>query len=238
MIIKSLLFIIVCIFCYETYKTLTKMTEEYFTTIDNINQHDILENIPEEDILEIKKRSYHNKRRRTLHNDRKDDSFVNETYINLSGTPELDDISKTIAMNCKSYPNEVNKIMVYKAEPNSVLDTPYYAQYKPLEYSKDRKYYWRRDKLIEEGIRRSKDDEVEIAKVQALFDKETDNDKKKILQDELDLFKWRNNIFKLEDKKTGISREKRDIMSDYYPEEIGLQRPWIERHSHLPNYSY
>ena len=73
---------------------------------------------------------------------------------------------------------------------------------------------------------------------QYLFDKETNEDKKKILQDELDLFKWRNNIFKLKDEKTGISREKRDIMSDYYPNEIGLQRPWIERHSHLPNYSY
>ena len=38
MIIKSLLFIIVCIFCYETYKNITKMTEEYFTQLD-IEQH-------------------------------------------------------------------------------------------------------------------------------------------------------------------------------------------------------
>ena len=42
----------------------------------------------------------------------------------------------------------------------------------------------------------------------------------------------------MNDKVTGISRSKRDIISDYYPEEIGLQRPWIERHSHIPDYSY
>jgi hypothetical protein len=35
MIIKSLLFIIVCIFIYETYKNTLQMTEEYFTTLDN-----------------------------------------------------------------------------------------------------------------------------------------------------------------------------------------------------------
>ena len=163
------------------------------------------------------------------------DHFVSNP---LPTDPSLADISKTIAINCKAYPNEVNKIMVYKPDPNSVLDTPYYSQYKPLEYDKNRKYYWKNDKLIEEGIRRSKDDEIEIAKVQALFDKETNNDKKKILQDELDLFKWRKNIFKMKDQKTGINRDKIDIISDYYPAEIGLQRPWIERHSHLPNYSY
>ena len=246
MIIKSLLFIIVCIFCYETYKTLTKMTEEYFTTVNNNNNNninqvseDIQEDIPE-DILETKEyhtHSYHTKKRRRRVR-KIDNTDRDEPFVNLTGDPELDDISKTIAINCKAYPNEVNKLMVYKKADNSVLDTPYYAQYKPLEYDSNRQYYWRRDKLIEEGIRRAKDDEVEIAKVQDLFDKETNEVKKKILQDELDLFKWRNNIFKLKDEKTGISREKRDIMSDYYPNEIGLQRPWIERHSHLPNYSY
>ena len=227
------------------------MTEEYFTNVNknNINQNieniseDILEDITEdipENVLETKEyhtHSYHTKkRRRIIHNTHNTDR--DEPFVNLTGKPELDDISKTIAINCKAYQNEVNKIMVYKKADNSVLDTPYYAQYKPLEYNSNRQYYWRRDKLVEEGIRRSKDDEVEIAKVQDLFDKETNEDKKKILQDELDLFKWRNNIFKLKDEKTGISREKRDIMSDYYTEEIGLQRPWIERHSHLPNYSY
>ena len=161
-----------------------------------------------------------------------------EEFVKLSENPEFNDISKTIAINCKAYPKNFNKIMVQKEENNSVLDTPFYSQFKELGYDKNRKYYWMRDKLVEEGIRRSKDDEVELAKIQSLFDKETNYDKKKILQDELSLFKWRKNIFELKDTNTGISREKRDIITDYYPEEIGLHRPWIERHSHLPNYSY
>lgn len=202
MIIKSLLFIIVCIFFYETYNNLTKMTEEYFTTLNK--------NV--------------------------------EKFIELSDNPDYNDISKTIARNCKNYPAEVNKIMRYKdsssENSNNILDTPYYAHYKPIEYDKNRQYYWKRNKLVEEGIRRSKDDDIEIAKVQKLFNNESDDNKKKILQDELNLFNWRSNILKKKDKLTGISREKRDIISDYYPEEIGLQRPWIERHSHIPDYSY
>ena len=35
MIIKSLLFIIICIFLYETYKNILQMTEEYFTMLNN-----------------------------------------------------------------------------------------------------------------------------------------------------------------------------------------------------------
>ena len=200
MIIKSLLFIIICIFCYETYININKMTEEYFISLDNKN------NI--------------------------------EKFIELTGTPKLDDISKTIAINCNEYNKTYNNIMIYKPEDNSVLDTPYYAQYKNLEYDPNRQYYWKRDKLVEEGIRRFNDENIEIAKIQELFDKEQDNDKKKILQDELYLFKWRNNILQLKDTETKLSRDKIDITTDYYPQEIGLQRPWIERHSHLPNYSY
>ena len=161
-----------------------------------------------------------------------------ENFIQITGNPDYDDITTTIAINCNAYPSMSSNIMVYKPEDNTVLDTPYYSQFKPIEYNPNRNYYWRRDKLIEEGIRRSNDDAIEISKVQNLFDKETDDDKKKKYQDELNLFKWRNNIFGLTDKVTGISREKRDIISDYYPTEIGLQRPWIERHSHIPNYSY
>ena len=204
MIIKSLLFIIVCIFCYETYKNITKMTEEYFTQLD----------------IDDKSNKY------------------KETFIEITGNPDYDSIGRTIAINCNAYPSESSKIMAYQPEPNTILDTPYYAQYKPMEYSANRQYFWKRNKLIEEGIRRSQDDDIEIAKVQKLFDNEIDDDKKQKYQDELDLFKWRNNIFKLTDTVTGISREKRDIISDYYPAEIGLQRHWIERHSHIPDYSY
>ena len=161
-----------------------------------------------------------------------------EKFIQITGNPDYDSIGSTIAINCKAYPKESTKIMSYKPEPNDLLDTPYYAQFKPIEYNADRNYFWKRNKLIEEGIRRSKEDDIEIAKVQTLFDNEKEDDKKQQLQDELNLFTWRKNIFEMKDKVTGISREKRDIMSDYYPAEIGLQRPWIERHSHIPDYSY
>ena len=161
-----------------------------------------------------------------------------EQFIEITGNPDYDSIASTIAINCNAYPGESSKIMVYKPEDNTYLDTPYYSQFKPIEYTANRHYFWKRNKLIEEGIRRSKDDDIEIAKVQTLFDNEKDDDKKKIYEDELNLFKWRKNIFGMNDKVTGISREKGDIISDYYPAEIGLQRPWIERHSHIPDYSY
>ena len=185
------------------------MTEDYFTQLDITN-------------MNTNKNTYHNK----------------ENFIQITGNPDYDTIAKTIAINCNAYPSLTSKIMVYKPEDSTILDTPYYSQFKPIEYNTNRKYYWRRDKLIEEGIRRSNDDNSDISRVQNLFDKETDDNKKKKYQDELNLFKWRKNIFGLTDKVTGISREKRDIISDYYPDEIGLQRPWIERHSHIPNYSY
>jgi hypothetical protein len=123
-------------------------------------------------------------------------------------------------------------------ECETKLDTLYYKSFNPLEYDKNRDYYWSRDKLVEEGIRRNQDDLKELAKVQTLLDNETDEENKKNLQDELDLFKWRDSIFKQTDTNTGLSRDKRDIITDYYPDEIGLQRPWIERHSHIPDYSY
>lgn len=159
MIIKSLLFIIVCLFLYETYKNTLQMTEEYFTMLDN----------------------------------------------------------------------NIN---------DNTLDTPYYKRFKPLEYNKDRSYYWRRDKLVEEGIRRNQYDLQKIYNLQTSFENETDEKKKKELQDELDLYKWRDSILETKDNNTGLSRDKRDIITDYYPEEIGQPRVWMERHSHIPDYSY
>ncbi len=186
------------------------MTEEYFITMNNYN---------------------------TNHNTSNTKTI--ENFIKLSTNPELADISKTIAINCNDYNNAINKVMINKSDNNEALDTPFYSQYKPLEYDKNRKYYWKRNKLIEEGIRRSKDDDIEIANIESLLNNETDDDKKNILQDELNLFRWRlSTPFELVDNKTGLNREKRDIITDYYPEEIGLQRPWIERHSHIQDYSY
>ena len=117
------------------------------------------------------------------------------------------------------------------------LDTLEYARVNPLEYNPKRLYYWRRDILIPEGLRREQDDNKEIAKVQQLFDSETDPDKKQILQDELDLFTWRTNILALKNTKTNEDRSMRDIITDYFPNEIGLNRIWIEPHSHIPDYS-
>ena len=200
MIIKSLLFIIVCIFVYETFQTLSKMSEEYFIM----------------------------------------SSIKQERFVSLGDDPDANDIAKTIAINCKRYANniKVNPIMAYLPESNESLDTPHYSQFKALEYNPKRKYYWSASLLVPEGIRRSKDDDAEIAKVQKLFDNETDQDKKEILQNELNLFKWKKNILARTNIDTGLDREMRDITSDYFPEEIGMNRPWIERHSHIPDYSY
>ena len=198
MIIKSLLFIILCIFVYDTYKKFSKMSEEYFINLDTNQQ---------------------------------------EKFVNLSDDPNKNDISKTIAINCKALANNYSPIMAYKPEADEDIDNPYYARYKPIEYDAKRKYYWRTNMLVPEGIRRSIDDDTELAKLQSLFDNETDPDKKEELQDELNLFAWRANILSIKNPDTGLDRDMRDITTDYFPEEIGMNRPWIERHSHLPDYS-
>ena len=216
MIIKSLLFIILCIFVYESLQILNKMTEEYFTNIINDKQLNYSQN---------KNKSINNK--------------TSEQFVNLSDDPDKNDISKTISINCKDYPpNKLEKIMVYKPELDETLDTTLYARFKPLEYNPKRRYFWSNDKLIEEGLRRTIDDKTEIAQVQNLLDNETDPDKQQMYQEELSLFNWRKNILSLTDLDTGLDRDMRDITTDYFPDEIGMNRVWIERHSHIPDYSY
>ena len=197
MLIKSLLFIIVCIFVYETFNTFRKMTEEYFISLEH-----------------------------------------QEKFVSLGSDPVQNDISKTIAINCKQYPSKANAIMLFKPETDDSLDTPFYAQFKELEYNPKRQYYWKNNELITEGKRRSMDDEDEIAKIQSLLDNETDPDKQQFYQEKLSLFNWRKNILANTDSVTGLDRDMRDITTDYFPEEIGMSRPWIERHSHIPDYSY
>ena len=163
------------------------------------------------------------------------DHFVSNP---LPSDPSLADISKTIAINCKAYPAKANSIQAADISPHpGELDTPYYAQFKPLEYNPRRLYYFRRDILVPEGWRRSADDDKEIARVQSLYNQETDPVKKEILQDELDLFNWRANILAEKDTK-GEPRSMRDITTDYYPAEIGMQRIWREPHSHIRDYSH
>jgi len=217
MIIKSLLFIIVCIFIYESFQIMTKMTEEYFSNLENKNNN-----------------KYSNKNNNKYNN--------TEKFVSLGTDAKKNDIAKTIAINCKAYENNKKKIMAYKPKPDSSLDTPYFSQFKPIQFNPKRQYLWRNDLLVPEGKRRSMDDDIEIAKVKSLLDKETDPDKQKIYEEELNLFKWRNNILSLKeldtDLDTELDRSMRDITSDYFPEEIGMNRPWIERHSHIPDYSY
>ena len=208
MIIKSLLFIIVCIFTYESLKILNKMTEEYFISINMSNISNI-SNISN-----------------------------NEKFVSLGSDSNKNDIAKTIAINCKEYSKNKNKIIDFNQELDETLDTPYYSRFKPLSYNSKRNYYWKTNKIIQEGKRRDIDNKKEIANVKKLLDNETDPDKKEIYQQELDLFKWHQNILSNTDKKTGLDRDMRDITTDYFPEEIGMNRPWIERHSHIRDYSY
>jgi hypothetical protein len=90
----------------------------------------------------------------------------------LPSDPNLADISKTISINCKAYPAKADAIQAADISPNSgELDTTTYARFKPLEYDSTRLYYYRRDILVPEGWRRSADDDKEIARVQAMYDK-------------------------------------------------------------------
>jgi hypothetical protein len=199
MIIKSLLFIIICIFVYETFNTLNKITEEYFSSME---------------------------------------SSKHEKFIEIGNDPEKNSIARTIGINCKTYPDRLNRIMAYKPDNNESLDTPYYSQFKSLKYNPDRKYYWNVRKLIHEGIRRSKDDDKEIEIVQKLYDGETDEDKKQLYKNELNIFRFKKNILAVQDKDSKLDRSMRNITTDYFPEEIGMSRPWRERHSHIKDYSY
>jgi hypothetical protein len=179
-----------------------------------------------------------NKQTNYIYNENKTTKNNTERFVSLSDDPDKNDISKTIAINCKAYPSKVKNIMVYKPVDDESLDTTLYSRFKPLEYNSKRRYFWSNDKLIEEGMRRTIDDKTEIAKVQNLLDNETDPDKQQTYQEELSLFKWRNNILSLTDSNTGLDRDMRDITTDYFPDEIGMNRAWIERHSHIPDYSY
>lgn len=219
MIIKSLLFIIVCIFVYETFKNLYKQREEYF---DNFNVD-----------VHIKDKETYSK-----------SHFTNQTTdttktVTTPETPELLDIDNTINSNCTDFKQAKGKLRIMSRsteDDKDKLNTPYYAEFASLLYDKDRKYYGNPHYIIEEGKRRYLDDKKALAKLKEQYDKEVDPMKKLILADELNLYKWQNYIFKEKNNK-GDQRDMPDITTDYYPEEIGLSRPWRERHSHLPDYS-
>jgi len=221
MIVKSLLFVIICIFVYETFKNLFKQREEYFDNF-NVDVH------IKEPYSKYETRS----------------NFANPTpdttkTVTTPATPELLDIDKSINANCTAFKQSRGKLRIMSYSPEGEkykLNTPYYTEFAPLVYDKERKYYGNPHYIIEEGKRRYLDDKNIIAKLRDSYEKETDPKRKLILADELNLFKWQSYIFKEKDDK-GEQRDMPDITTDYYPEEIGLSRPWRERHSHLPDYS-
>jgi len=172
--------------------------------------------------------------------------FVVETFHNLyrqseeyfSPAPELLDIDNTINANCTLKRINANNIrlMTYMDDPSDDLDTPYSASFASIEYSKERKHYANPHYLIEEGKRRYNDEKVIIANIKSQYDTETDKKKKEQLANELSIYNWQNYIFKSIDLKNN-QRGMQDITTDYYPDEIGMSRPWRERHSHLPDYT-
>lgn len=194
MIVKSLLFIIICIYIYETYINFIKQKEEYFSN----NTKEIFNDIPKE-------------------------------YL---------DIKHTIKNNCKHWENNQKKLILqsYIPPPDESLDTPYSSRFKPLLYNKNQKYYWNPHYLIEEGQRRYLDDKKNLNTLKQKYDEEQDPDKKEILKNELSLYNWQNYIFKEKNNKNE-QRDMPDIITDYYPDIIGQPRPWIERHSHLTDYT-
>jgi hypothetical protein len=221
MIVKSLLFVIICIFVFETFKNLYKQREEYFDNF-NVDVH------IKEPYSKYETRS----------------NFANPTpdttkTVTTPATPELLDIDNTINANCTAFKLAKGKLRIMSRSPNADMEninTQYYSEFAPLLYDKSRMYYGNPHYIIEEGKRRYLDDKKVLAKLKEKYDKETDPTKKLILADELNLYKWQTYMFKEKNDK-GEQRDMPDITTDYYPEEIGLSRPWRERHSHLPDYS-
>lgn len=163
----------------------------------------------------------------------------NNTYTNTNTN------TNTIRNKCKSlnninsYLNSYNKVENANVMSLDNLDIPNNAPYKPMEYNPNRMFYWRRDILIPEGIRRVQDDNKELDNIKSVFKTSTNEKHNEILQDEIDLFKGRthDNILSPTNTETGEDRSMREIISDYFPNELGLVRPWIEIHSHIPNNS-
>ena len=78
----------------------------------------------------------------------------------------------------------------YTVLPLSV-DNTNSSQYKPMVYDPKRLFFWRRDILIPEGQRRAQDDNKELVKLKTILKSTTDESQKQLLQDEIDLYKWR-----------------------------------------------
>lgn len=117
-------------------------------------------------------------------------------------------------------------------------DTTEYAAFKPLLYNPNTEYYYNREYAILEGIRRHNDVKVKLKLLKDEYDKAKDENIKKIINDELKTYKWDLENYALSPTMpNGEKRLDNDIITDYRPDEIGCNRPWIECHSHFPPYS-
>jgi len=133
---------------------------------------------------------------------------------------------------------ETNPYVNFKKDCNIKWrnDNTEYASFRPLIYNPNTEYYYNREYAVQEGIRRHNDIKKKVKLLEGEYKKINDENIKKIINDELKTHKWENYILS-PTTPNGEKRLENDIMTDYRPEEIGCDRPWIECHSHFPPYS-
>ena len=91
----------------------------------------------------------------------------NNTYTNTNTNTIRD---KCISLNnINSYLNSYNKEDNVNVMSLDNLDIPNNAPYKPMEYNPNRMFFWRRDILIPEGIRRVQDDNKELNNIKSVL---------------------------------------------------------------------
>lgn len=114
-----------------------------------------------------------------------------------------------------------------------INDSVDYESYNQL-YNKYRQYF-NRYYLVQEGQRRNKLREIELARLKnELYDGLKNNSltpkRKVLLQREVDANLWQKNIHQDIDSSTGRHRNTQDIITDYNPNIIGCPRQWMECH--------
>ena len=112
-------------------------------------------------------------------------------------------------------------------------DTTKYAAFAPLIYDPKSEYYGGREYMVKEGIRRYNDKKERIGILQSQYDDEENPRKRDLAKEELQIHKWEDYILS-PTLPNGEKRAPNDITTDYYPDEIGCIRPWLECHSHFP----
>jgi hypothetical protein len=211
-IIKALLFIVILIFAVESFNTIQKSYNNWFAELFTDPS--------------------------TSNPSSSNPSTTNPSTTNPSSSnPSTTNPSSSNPSTTN--PSTTNPFANFRKDKDCAKwrnDTVDYAAFRPLIYNPNTEYYYNREYAVSEGIRRHNDVKAKLKLLQAEYDKATDENIKKIIGDELQTHKWENYIL----SPTAPNGEKRlvnDIITDYMPDEIGCDRPWIECHSHLPAYS-